>query len=202
MPMTFIETTPESPRDYFVMAEPFRKGLASYIYYNEDPRDSKGCSPTFDDPMDDILKTFRELVLRLAIVDVTVPYRSHQVRVLYAAQIPALVLATVISLLGPLATIFLFWGWWNLGRDFSMNPLELVNALLVRGPGTETRTGRGQERGQGLTLPLTLWTGNDKGTKVIGIAIHSSSRLNSTWLACRYFSVEAAMPRVRRWLNM
>ncbi|KAK3501806.1 hypothetical protein B0T13DRAFT_526109 [Neurospora crassa] len=167
MAMGSIRITPESPREYLVMSDPLRKGLASFIYYNQEPGNYDLCSATFDDPMDDIFKSFRELVLRLAIVDAvewnafavltnsatnqttlplaqqTVPYQSNQVRVLYAAQIPALVLASVISLLGPLATIFLFWGWWNLGKDFSMNPLELVKALLVRGTGMGTENGAG-----------------------------------------------------------
>lgn len=167
MSMTSIREPAESPKDYFVMAEPTRTGLASYIYYKQDPHGYEICTSTFDDPMDEILQSFRELVLRLAIVDAvgwndfvrlnnsanntttlpfvqqTVGYESDQVRVLYVAHTFALVLATVISLLGPLATIFLFWGWWRLGRAFSMNPLELVNALLVREPGAESERGMG-----------------------------------------------------------
>ena len=168
--MTFSRTAPNaSSRNYFVMNEGARTGLPSYIYYNENTHVSTDCNPTFEDPMDDILKSFRELVLRIAIVDAvwwnsfaaatnsatntttlpfaqqTASYKSHQVRVLYVAQTSALVLGAVISLLGPLATMVLFWGWWKLGRDFSMNPLELVNALLVQetGAGTGTGTGKG-----------------------------------------------------------
>lgn len=138
MPMMSSRLTPESPKVYFVMAKPTRTGLASYIYYKEDPHDHTICSPTFDNPMDEILQSFCELVICLAIVDTmgwnafadlsnpatntmklsfvqqTVDYNSHQVQVLYVAHTSALVLATVVSLLGPVATVLLFWGWWNL----------------------------------------------------------------------------------------
>ncbi|KAK3340807.1 hypothetical protein B0H65DRAFT_578738 [Neurospora tetraspora] len=44
-------------------------------------------------------------------------------------MIPELLLAVTVSLAGPLATMVLLWGWWRLGRSFSMSPLELANAF-------------------------------------------------------------------------
>ncbi|KAJ4375728.1 hypothetical protein N0V85_009038, partial [Neurospora sp. IMI 360204] len=133
-------------------------GQAGYMYMQEsDQNDPSG--PNFDDPMDDIINSYREIGLRMSILEAavnnqnltsantttsdpkqkswisqTVDYVSHQVRVEYKANAPALGLAVVVSLLGPLATLTLFWGYWHLGRDFSMSPLELANAFLVRGP--------------------------------------------------------------------
>ncbi|KAJ4385181.1 hypothetical protein N0V85_008160 [Neurospora sp. IMI 360204] len=133
-------------------------GQAGYMYMQEsDQNDPSG--PNFDDPMDDIINRYREIGLRMSILEAvvnnqnvtsanttisspqqkawisqTVDYISHQVRVEYKANAAALALAVVVSLLGPLATLTLFWGCWHLGRDFSMSPLELANAFLVRGP--------------------------------------------------------------------
>lgn len=135
-------------------------GLLPDLYQEE--RGNK-CGPKFQDPVDDILNTYRELTLRLAIRDAidrseaanaagnseeksevfqTVKYtRSFQIQAEYAADIPKLIWAGVISLLGPLAASFLFYGFWELGRDFSMSPLELADAFLA---GVSPRTMRAE----------------------------------------------------------
>ncbi|KAK3402320.1 hypothetical protein B0T20DRAFT_390215 [Sordaria brevicollis] len=137
-------------------------GLAGYLYAQEYPgrldRYVNCCGPTFDDPMDDIINSYREIAFRMSILEAaankrnitnanttesdshpwsitsqSVDYVSDQVRVEYKANFPALALALAISLLGPLATLTLFWGYWRLGREFSMSPIELANAFIVRG---------------------------------------------------------------------
>lgn len=138
-------------------------GVASYVYMKEYPESTLKTSavmtgPDFDDPMDDIINSYRDIGLRMSILEAvvnnngqtngtalgpyslpkpfisqSVDYVSHQARVEYQANPRALGLAVVISLLGPLATLTLFWGYWKLGRNFSMSPLELANAFLVRG---------------------------------------------------------------------
>ncbi|KAK3946752.1 hypothetical protein QBC32DRAFT_388094, partial [Pseudoneurospora amorphoporcata] len=129
-----------------------------YLYLKQslfDPVEGDQLGPNFDDPMDDIINSYREMTLRMSVLEAavsnenitsantttsdryqkswinqSVDYVNHQVRVEYKANPPALGLAVVISLLGPLATLTLFWGYWKLGRDFFMSPLELANAFL------------------------------------------------------------------------
>ncbi|KAK3947142.1 hypothetical protein QBC32DRAFT_224821 [Pseudoneurospora amorphoporcata] len=127
--------------------------LAAYLYMQEYGEDDYISGPDYDDPMDDIINGYREIALRMSILEAVVnnqnltrdpkekpwisqpvDYVSHQVRVEYKANPHALALAVVISLLGPLATLTLFWGYWKLGRDFSMSPLELANSFRVHGP--------------------------------------------------------------------
>lgn len=91
--------------------------------------------------MNDIINAYREMALRLSIIEAnelaasgtpvvqTVPYSSLSQRVQYEADRKNLAVAVVISLLGPFATFWLFWGWWALGRRFSMSPLEVANAF-------------------------------------------------------------------------
>jgi hypothetical protein len=100
--------------------------------------------------MDDILNAYRELALRISVaaaaegrvVDTdeagisqseaysqNVPYTSELVRIQYAADRRNLAVAVIISVLGPVATLALFWGWWRLGRSFSLSPLEIANAF-------------------------------------------------------------------------
>lgn len=116
---------------------------------------SEKCGPSFMDPVDDILSTYRELTLRLAVRDAmdrnsaalsagniagmpevfqTVQCKSYQSRAEYTYSLGILIVAVVISLPGPLATFRLFLPLRELRRDFSMSPLELANALLAGSP--------------------------------------------------------------------
>jgi hypothetical protein len=86
--------------------------------------------------MDDIIDSYRELALRMSVDSIepnttgqTVPYTSRLASVQYAANRGNLVLAVIVSLIGPIATFALFWGWWELGRPFSLSPLEVANAF-------------------------------------------------------------------------
>ena len=98
----------------------------------------------FDDPMDEILNGFRELALRMGVAAAaegtksqTAAYTTELTSTVYAAHRGNLALAVVISLLGPVATLILFWGWWGLGRSFSLSPLEIANAFYSGGGASE-----------------------------------------------------------------
>ncbi|CCC12996.1 unnamed protein product [Sordaria macrospora k-hell] len=147
-----IFTEHENPKDpkTKVQYRVHSDGLLSDLY--QQGRSVK-CGQAFQDPMDDILNTYRELTLRLAIWDArnrsdaaisagdktgksnffqAVKYtRPEQIQAEYTANRTNLAVAVFVSLLGPLATLVLFWGFWELGRDFSMSPLELANAFLA-----------------------------------------------------------------------
>lgn len=125
---------------------------------------SSPCYQYFNDPMDYIIDSYREIAFRMSVrvaagpsndylagesssvqqlpdlMQEGIPYTLHSTQVQYAADCPALVLAVIVRLVGPVAILFLFWGWWKLGRDFSMSPLELANALLQQQQ--ERRTSR------------------------------------------------------------
>lgn len=99
------------------------------------------CSVTFDDPMPDLISSFRELALRMSIAQAAdsaaagqkvvqkVPYDSLSTQVQYGVNFSDLAGAVLVSLVGPFATFLLFWGWWRLGRNFSLSPLEFANAF-------------------------------------------------------------------------
>ncbi|KAK1779427.1 hypothetical protein QBC45DRAFT_450958 [Copromyces sp. CBS 386.78] len=129
-------------------------GAASFLYERVSPNETaKACGPAFDDPLEDILNTYRELALRLSIHEgmrtfqeaikakidpkslesqQVVNYTSHQYLTEYAANWAVLAIAVTFSLLGPIAILFLFQDWYTLGRSFSFSPFELANALLLR----------------------------------------------------------------------
>ncbi|KAK3487070.1 hypothetical protein B0T13DRAFT_491899 [Neurospora crassa] len=132
-----------------------RLGATSFLC-EQNSRDLSACGPGFDEPTNDILNGFRELGLRLSIQEAIeknkaaaaaggrtednpafvqkVDYTSYQLYTVYAVNKPALVLAVVVSLLGPISILSLFKGWTTLGRDFSLSPFELANSFLLRLP--------------------------------------------------------------------
>ncbi|KAK3392633.1 hypothetical protein B0T20DRAFT_360744 [Sordaria brevicollis] len=131
-------------------------GAASFLYERVSPNETASrCGPAFDDPLEDILRSYGELALRLSIHEGTrtyqdamkkkdyetartalqeVNYKSHQYPTEYAANKVVLCLAVACSLMGPAAILFLFNGWQTLGRKFSFSPFELANSFLLRSP--------------------------------------------------------------------
>lgn len=135
-----------------------------------------GCQPNaYSDPMDDIINAYRELALRMSVAAAAdgyvastddrgiatfkpysqnVPYTSELVRVQYAADRRNLAVAVIISLLGPVATLGLFWGWWKLGRTFSLSPLEVANAF-----------GSGRSSGGNSALDVLVSSGSNASAR-------------------------------------
>ncbi|KAK4167757.1 hypothetical protein QBC43DRAFT_255438 [Cladorrhinum sp. PSN259] len=120
-------------------------GLLANTYVTDPVMGTSGCAfAAFEDPLDEILNGFREIALRMGIgaagslppssssSSQKVAYTSELVRVVYVAKRGNLALAVAISLVGPLATLVLFWGWWKLGRSFSLSPLEVANAFCFK----------------------------------------------------------------------
>jgi hypothetical protein len=117
-------------------------GLLANTYMKSSPGLLLGpCGVTFNDPMDDIINSFREIGLRISIGEAahvnggnetffqSVSYESLLNRIEYAVEFKNLAVAVIVSLIGPMATLLLFWGWWGLGRTFSMSPLEVACAF-------------------------------------------------------------------------
>ncbi|KAJ9656512.1 hypothetical protein H2201_008525 [Coniosporium apollinis] len=114
------------------------------------------CSTTFCDPTQHILDRMREIAFRTAVaaastanmailfgntslIDTSLPliknwtqtveYRARETRTVYSISYPYLLCAVVVSLLGVVAVIPLYDGWWELGRPVSFNPLEIAKAF-------------------------------------------------------------------------
>ncbi len=58
-----------------------------------------------------------------------VPYKNDERRTVYSTNPVYLALAVVVSLVGVLAVLPLYYGWWELGRPVSLNPLETGKAF-------------------------------------------------------------------------
>lgn len=133
-------------------------GLLANMYFFTDLDDSLTEEPShlgFNDPMDDMIGAFREIAFRMSVKEAQeknnvqnqkagrfedglgsvvaqkVSITSNTTLARYATDEEALILGIVISLVGPVATLVLFWGFWNLGRKVTMSPLEVINAMSV-----------------------------------------------------------------------
>ncbi|OCK76978.1 hypothetical protein K432DRAFT_418896 [Lepidopterella palustris CBS 459.81] len=95
------------------------------------------CNLTWRDPMPDILSTMQSFALRLSLAAAAsttnasqkVPYTAHHYRNTYHTNGSVLAIATLVSLLGVLAVVPLYVGWWELGRTMTLSPVEVARAF-------------------------------------------------------------------------
>jgi hypothetical protein len=120
----------------------FYEGSSAHTYIAQ----SQGfvdCSMTFSDPMDDILSSARELMFRAAINAGSVNSSFLQQvtgtetipRNVYESQYLFLGLAVGLSIVSIIVVTVTFIGFWHIGRDISLNPIETAkafNAPLLR----------------------------------------------------------------------
>jgi len=111
------------------------RGLEQYGGLNSALMGSDACHLRFDDPFDYILNKTRELMFRKALADanssviqaITVDVQMSTN--VYHTEYAFLVIAAVITLLAMIFVSTTFHGYWELGRDVSMSPLEIAKAF-------------------------------------------------------------------------
>jgi len=92
------------------------------------------------DPMEDMINGMREIAFRSALDVATrnltfpesvqrVPYTGSQPETVYTSNYRYMASALIVSLLGVLAVIPTFRGWWELGRKVTLSPLEVAKAF-------------------------------------------------------------------------
>jgi hypothetical protein len=97
--------------------------------------DPAQCSTAFSDPTDEIINAARDLMFRTAIASsnsslrTTVTAQQISTQQVYMSDFRWLGAATAITVLGLLLTIPTFRGYWKLGRNVSMSPIELAKAF-------------------------------------------------------------------------
>jgi hypothetical protein len=103
------------------------------------------CSLYYQDPVDDLLQSARELMFRTAVAAAnsssTQYIQAHQTstRPIYESHYAFLAVATIVTGIAIACVSLTFHGYWQLGREFSMSPLEIAtafNAPILRGAGS------------------------------------------------------------------
>jgi hypothetical protein len=110
-----------------------------YLKANADGTYPSYTNMSWNDPMDDMINSMREIALRTSIAAASntslagsvqsVPYKGTSTQIVYVTNYHYTIIAAAVSFLGILAVIPTFWGWWEDGRKVSMSPLEIAKAF-------------------------------------------------------------------------
>lgn len=122
--------------------------------YVPSPQEDPLCGVAWNDPMPDMLNAMQSLAFRTTVAMATappsdlsisltdetlatlrktwtqrIPITGHRTRPVYYTSPLLLALGVIISLIGVIAIVPLYWGFWELGRQVSLNPLEIARAF-------------------------------------------------------------------------
>ncbi|KAF4995749.1 hypothetical protein FDECE_12698 [Fusarium decemcellulare] len=96
-----------------------------------------GCADTWSNPMNDLIELTRDIGFRASLQYAKynstdkqrVEFSSGTTTLIYVTNFEKMWIAIGVSLIGIFSVLPTFWGWWELGRDVSLNPLEIANAF-------------------------------------------------------------------------
>ncbi|PHH51565.1 hypothetical protein CFIMG_003385RA [Ceratocystis fimbriata CBS 114723] len=99
------------------------------------------CGPAFKDPMDGIINGFREISLRTSLRQAIattsevqfVNYTSFTQRAVYQVEYQWVIGGFVVSFVGFAGVMVCLWGFWVVGRQVSMSPLEIARDFAYIG---------------------------------------------------------------------
>ena len=106
-------------------------------YLNSSDANS-ACQVAWGDPTNDMLGTARQLAFRVAIAAANASNATNiqtlngvqqQQIIVYNSHYIFLGLAILLTLLSTCAVVPIFFGWWRLGRNVSMSPVEIAKAF-------------------------------------------------------------------------
>lgn len=111
----------------------------SIAFFNSsDAHSLYACPVAWSNPTDDMLGTARQLAFRAALASANISnstniqtmngFQETQL-VVYNSHYVYLSVALVFTLLSTFATIPVFLGWWKLGRNVSLSPIEIAKAF-------------------------------------------------------------------------
>ena len=110
-------------------------GMMANTYINSDLNEYSTCNVSWTDPMEDIVNAIRELTFRAALA--ASDHRDNQhhnatetiTRTYYISSYRYLIAAMVLTFVSACVIVPLFAGWWHLGREVSLSPIETAKAF-------------------------------------------------------------------------
>ena len=127
---------------YFLLTANPPVSIQYIITSKEENNTAFTCAITFNRPTDDIIKSFRQLMFRAGLY-LAAANDTHNISMVQTT--PVLVYQSDYSWFGVAITVMAIatfscliphWGWWELGREVSLNPIETAKAFNV--PGFQT----------------------------------------------------------------
>lgn len=110
--------------------------LANQFIQNNNPTSGY----TWADPTDFMINQLRDISFRISLqaakdnitagnASQTVQYTGSRSETIFVSDFGLVAAASVVNILAVLAVLLTFKGWWKLGRDVSMSPLEIAKAF-------------------------------------------------------------------------
>jgi hypothetical protein len=117
----------------------FRKGALANDMIVEDSGTNLGLE-TYNDPMETMLTSLREIAFRTSLqagkdnatatdAQQSISFAGLEFRAVYVTNRVYMLLAATVNVVSLVAVAATFHGWWELGRKFSLNPLEIAKAF-------------------------------------------------------------------------
>jgi len=107
------------------------------IYSKEDTTNANSCVVTFNRPTDDIVKSLPQIMFRaglyLAATNDTrnIPMMQTTPALVYQSEYSWFGVAIAVMAIATFSCVIPLWGWWDLGRKVTLNPIETAKAFNV-----------------------------------------------------------------------
>jgi len=109
-----------------------------YAFYNkEDSTNAYSCVVTFNRPTDDIVKSIPQIMFRaglnFAAANDTRPIPMVQTTptLVYQSDYSWFAIAIAVTAIATFGCVIPLWGWWDLGRKATLNPIETAKAFNI-----------------------------------------------------------------------
>ena len=108
-----------------------------FNYRKEDINENDACVITFNQPTDDIVESLRQMMFRaglyLAAANDThdIPMVQTTSTLVYQSEYSWFGVAIAVLAIATFSCIIPLWGWWDLGRKVTLNPIETAKAFNV-----------------------------------------------------------------------
>lgn len=143
--MSYLFTSAATYRFSGVVSDLTLQGsLANDMFIDSNRTDIASFENGFNDPMDRMLKAIREIAFRAALragqdetnktvtaAEQNVPYSGSGFGSVYKTDRTLTIIASLLNVVSLGVVAATFYGWWNLGREVSMNPLEIAKAFVA-----------------------------------------------------------------------
>jgi hypothetical protein len=107
------------------------------IYGKEDTTNANSCVFTFNQPTDDIVKSLRQMMFRAGLYFAAandtrdIPMVQATPVLVYQSENSWVGVAIAVMAIATFSCVIPLWGWWDLGRKVTLNPIETAKAFNV-----------------------------------------------------------------------
>jgi hypothetical protein len=133
--------------DQGVGVEPDGMAVFDHANFSDVDNSASAWISTFRDPTFDSLSFLREVSFHVAVLPMVnmtedtreqwaplaqpVDIQQTTTQIVYESQYNLLIIAVTVTLIAAVTVFNILWGWWHLGRDVSLSPVEIAKAFAA-----------------------------------------------------------------------